>query len=487
MNTADGYDAIPYDSVAFPESHPSRLGGMARLCGFPASIPDQSRILELGCASGGNLVPMAASLPAAECVGVDFSERQIAAGRDWLKGLGLGNCTLLCGDINAVSLEGEFDYIIAHGVYSWVDREPRDSLLTLIENKLAPSGVAYVSFNTLPGWYTRSVLRDFLLFYRRSAGLAEGDFSGLRTAFESLASQTPAPDSTYGRMLQESLKKLQSHNDSYLAHEHLEPTNEAVYFTEFAEHAARHGLAYVGEARTLEGAGQGGDIGDMPAAAGEIERQQYLDFLAGTQFRRAILCRAGAELGCDKQALASLYYGCVSAMQVRVAADGKTEFAFDGGKAYFPPGPACECLKQLAAAWPEYRSAEQLGASHDDLQAWTRAGILVPRLGGHAGPSRASGERPLVAPLAREQAGSGRAVTNLRHENVQLGPFQRQLVPLLDGSRDAEALSQWIAGLIKDGTMKVNHPDAGEDVSAQLLAAQLRVLAGMGLLVDPGS
>ena len=116
MNTADGYDAIPYDSVAFPESHPSRLGGMARLCGFPASVPDQSRILELGCASGGNLVPMAASLPAAECVGVDFSERQIAAGQDWIKALGLGNCTLLCGDINGVSLEGKFDYIIASSI-----------------------------------------------------------------------------------------------------------------------------------------------------------------------------------------------------------------------------------------------------------------------------------------------------------------------------------------------------------------------------------
>jgi len=66
------YDEVPYESQSFPQSHPNRLATLGRLFGLSPAPVAQCRVLELGCASGGNLIPMAYHLPESEFVGLDL-------------------------------------------------------------------------------------------------------------------------------------------------------------------------------------------------------------------------------------------------------------------------------------------------------------------------------------------------------------------------------------------------------------------------------
>ena len=120
MTPTTTYDEIPYESSPFPETHPLVTSAVSLLFGLRAPEPESCRILELGCACGGNLIPMALSLPEARCVGLDLSTRQIADGQAIVDRLGISNIELRAASILDVTAEwGLFDYIICHGVYSW--------------------------------------------------------------------------------------------------------------------------------------------------------------------------------------------------------------------------------------------------------------------------------------------------------------------------------------------------------------------------------
>src|SRR5438034_569650 len=163
------YDQIPYPSRAFPATHPDRLYTVARLSGMNPTPVERCRVLEIGCAAGGNLMPMAETLPQSTFVGLDFSTRQIATGNEIVSALGLKNIQLLHKDIMDVGPElGSFDYIIAHGVYSWVPERVRDRLLDICDKRLVPNGVAYISYNVYPGWALRRSIRDLMHFHVRN-------------------------------------------------------------------------------------------------------------------------------------------------------------------------------------------------------------------------------------------------------------------------------------------------------------------------------
>ena len=148
------YDEVPYKSFPFPQSHPDRLATVATLFGMTPPPVEHCRVLELGCSSGGNLIPLAEQLPESRLVGIDASQRQIADGQETVRALGLTNIDLQQRDIASVRPEfGEFDYIIAHGVFSWVPNAVQDCILEICARNLAPQGIAYVSYNTYPGWH----------------------------------------------------------------------------------------------------------------------------------------------------------------------------------------------------------------------------------------------------------------------------------------------------------------------------------------------
>ena len=96
--TASSYDEIPYPSHPFEATHPDHLYTMARLFCLKPTLPDNASILELGCASGGNIIPLAVQMPNARIVGVDFSSKQIAEGQTTVDNLGLKNIRLIAAE-----------------------------------------------------------------------------------------------------------------------------------------------------------------------------------------------------------------------------------------------------------------------------------------------------------------------------------------------------------------------------------------------------
>jgi len=140
----DSYDEVPYHSAPFAETHPVNLAVLGRLFGLEPPDPDRCRFLELGCASGGNLIPMAVHLPGGWFEGIELSAAQAADGASLVAELGLANARIRQGDILDLGDDlGEFDYIVTHGVYSWVPEVVQERILGLCAEHLAPGGVAY--------------------------------------------------------------------------------------------------------------------------------------------------------------------------------------------------------------------------------------------------------------------------------------------------------------------------------------------------------
>jgi SAM-dependent methyltransferase len=294
------YDEVPYPDRIHPATHPDRLAVVATLFGMSPAPPDRCRVLELGCAGGANLIALAQTLPGSRVVGIDITPGHIAAGQQKVRSLGLTNV-----ELHAMSLVdvgeafGRFDYILCHGVYSWVPAEIRDRLLAVCSANLMPQGIAYVSYNCYPGWHARGAAREMM---RYRAGRFEDPRDRVRVAREFLrflASSVREPQAGLGRMLADEADLLDGLPDGYVFHEHLDDVNHPVYFHEFVDHAAAHGLQYLWESYV-------GELGsELPPeviravrglGAGFIEQQQFIDFLTARQFRSSLLCHEGITL-----------------------------------------------------------------------------------------------------------------------------------------------------------------------------------------------
>src|SRR5436309_1556438 len=105
-------------AAAMIGSSASTALGLARLDPTYISV---ARVLELGCAAGGNIIPLAARNPNASFIGIDLSSAQVESGRARIAQLGLSNIELRCESFSdAAAPDAAFDYIVCHGVYSWV-------------------------------------------------------------------------------------------------------------------------------------------------------------------------------------------------------------------------------------------------------------------------------------------------------------------------------------------------------------------------------
>ena len=161
--TARDYGRIQYNSKPFPQSQPSRMAALAQYFGLASAPLDRARVLELGSSSGGNIIPHALRYPDANFIGVDISRAQIDAGQARIARLGLSNIELRCASLTAIDESwGQFDYIICHGVHSWVPAPIQDAIFRVIRAVLSPVGIACVSYNVLPGWRMYQPFRDAL-------------------------------------------------------------------------------------------------------------------------------------------------------------------------------------------------------------------------------------------------------------------------------------------------------------------------------------
>ncbi|HEX3999405.1 MAG TPA: class I SAM-dependent methyltransferase [Pirellulales bacterium] len=296
---ATSYDEVPYPRLAFSYTHPSHLATIGRLLGLRPAPVDRCRVLELGCAGGSNLVPMAYGLPGSMFVGIDLAERQIADGRTFVADLGLKNVVLeqmdICAAAETLARRFEpFDYIIAHGIYSWVSDAVKDALLAACRRLLAPQGIAYVSYNCYPGGYLREITRQMCLYHSRGESDPRAFAAKNRAFLESLLKMLPAGDDPYRATVREQAANLLAERDSIMLHDVLERDNDSQLLHEFLADAASHRLQYLGDAHFSNMLGIGIDsagLEQLRRHGGVVDFQQQLDFLYGRGLATTLLCR----------------------------------------------------------------------------------------------------------------------------------------------------------------------------------------------------
>ncbi len=456
---AASYDSVPYESNPLRPTHPRNLAVMARLAGFAPPDLAGCRVLEIGCATGGNLLPMAESLPGATLVGVDLSPAQIAMAQAVVRALELRDVELHAASITDVAFApGSFDYVICHGVYSWVPQEVQAAILRVCGRVLAPNGIAYVSYNTYPGWHLRSMVRDMLLHHVRDVVAPRERIRASREFVEQLRARVHDRDSAYGRAIAEEATLLAKASDTYVFHEHLETDNRPVYFHEFAASARAHGLEYLGEALAEDDEEAAGVVGDR------LEQEQTRDFLRGRTFRRSLLGRAGIARDAVATPAVIGRLWLASPMRperatVDVAGPGVEVFTGPGGRKLSIEHPWLKAaFVLLGTRWPESvpfgdlaaEIARRLGGPPPgDAMAEILRSLRLCHAGGvlvlDPGPTVATatvGERPVASALARRMGQGSLRVSSLRHDLVELREVDRRVLTLLDGTRDRADLAR---------------------------------------------
>jgi SAM-dependent methyltransferase len=381
--TANLYDAIRYTTYPRIETHPDRLASVAVLRGMTPAPVARCRVLEIGCGDGGNLVPMAYFLPASRFMGIDLAVSALTEGNATIAALELTNIALHLGDLRELTdASGEFDYIIAHGVYSWIPADVRDRLLGLCGELLAPQGVAYISYNAWPGRRERQRLRDLVLLRLRDV---EGHARRIVKARSFLSAfGTPEADA------------MARSSDDILFHDDLAPINDPVSLDDFAAHAARHGLQYLGEA----------------------------DARAGDTFRQSLLCRAGIALEPDYTAgVMDAFHFSLREPAAAVHGDAAVEAVLGALRDTYP-------LPVAFAELEHYTGGRD--ALREILFSLVRGGAADVHV--HDFPCEEDvTERPRATRLARYQAARSHFVTSVCHCLVELTEGDRKLLLRLDG------------------------------------------------------
>jgi methyltransferase-like protein len=489
------YDQVLYPGFPLAQTHPDRLGTIAGLLGMTPARPDRSRVLELGCGEGGNLIPMALELPESEFTGIDLAERAAARGSAMSQALGLKNISLRQMDLLEAGAElGRFDYILAHGVYSWVPANVREGVLRICRANLAPHGVAYVSYNTYPGFHRRAIFRDMMLHHVRKVQDPASRYQEAVQLIAELGKYTPKGG--LARLLFEEQGQHLSETVPWAVyHDDLADTNRAFYFHEFMAEARRHQLQYLGEADFFE---MQADTYPEPvtealerfAGTDVVVKEQYLDFIKGRRFRQTLLCREEVVLDRNPgpERITELYVAS-TARPVSATPDLREGVAesFRG-----PRGAALEtdsaaakiALCRLSEIWPQTIYFPELLLGDDAARL---AGILLQgyRLGLlelHTLPAQfaaVAGELPVASPLARLQAQQSPVVTTLRHTLVEVDDaIDRCVLLLLDGTRNRGALMEGVREFVRSGAVISEEP-----VTAEPLEVRLDRLAKEALLL----
>jgi SAM-dependent methyltransferase len=244
------YDEVPYRSYPIEWTSPERLALASLLHGGPRQRLDEYRVLELGCGDGTNLIPMAYYRRHAEFVGIDAAHGRIAIASEKRSALRLDNVSFIAADLRATAgaLSGQFDFIIAHGLFSWVSRDTRDAVLELCAERLRPGGLLYVNYNARPGWNVRGLIREFLLAQTAKVSGLGARTERARAIAERMASELSESDHPYTRLLANEFRFVGENHASHTAHEYLAAHNEAYWRRAFLNLVGLYGFAYVADA-----------------------------------------------------------------------------------------------------------------------------------------------------------------------------------------------------------------------------------------------
>jgi methyltransferase-like protein len=382
---------------------------------------------------------------------------------------------------------GEFDFVISHGVYSWVPEDVQVAILSACQKLLAPNGIAYLSYNVYPGWKAKEIVRDAMLLRGGDTGTPEHRLSYARGMIDFLEEIAPA-DSVLAKAISDYRAQTLHAKDYYVLHEHLEPFNLPCYFLKLVSRANEHGLAYLADTapNTMFAVNYGDKIAQpLLAECGhsQVLVEQYLDFFVNRAFRQSLFVRAERasqiRYQLDRKQLERLHFAAsIPANSQATELDDSNQEYGESGATLVTNEPAVKAaLHALNARWPWTLSrvelqdavAQRLGAAGvasaenqneriDDLlehlimrgQVRFRLDPVLPEPA--ATPIQLDEPARRLAELTR---GDADAYTfNPWHEELTLSAVDRHLLPLLDGTRDRDALVNEILAAARKGLIQ---------------------------------
>jgi SAM-dependent methyltransferase len=473
------YDEVFYPCRACHKTHPDLLATHARLFGMSPRTIHECQVLEIGCGDGTNLISLAYGLPGSRFTGIDLADRPLAQGLGLIKRLGLDNISLSRSDLMDFPMDsGSYDYIIAHGFYSWVPLSVRDRLLEICRAMLSPNGVAFISYNCYPGGHISTMLREMMLFHIHHVTDAAARIRQARAFLQFLA-DAPVSSDEHDKMLKKEVAQICGHSAGAFYHNDLAEVNQPVYFHEFIEHAGRYGLQYLAEAEyyMMQDASLTEETQRVLRGLEEnrLLREQYLDFIRLRRFRQTLLCHQEVPIRNRPDPSVIPHLRLASPARRRddessAKPDAPAVFQNSSG------GTIMICrdmtskavMEVLAEAWPRSLDFGELMGKVDpaipaELQAEKSAlvsGIILRGYGldlvelrlHEPGFAYAAGERPNCSPLARLQLEQGEFVTNLRHVLVDIQDESiRRFIPFIDGTRDRRELAAELARINANG------------------------------------
>jgi hypothetical protein len=432
-----------------------------------------SSVLEIGCAAAGNLIPFAAEHPLARTVGIDLSEVHIDQGRRRVRALGLDNIELIQSDIAHVDLAalGQFDFIICHGVYSWVPDEVQEAILTACGQLLCPDGVAYVGYNTYPGWKAKEIVRDAMLLSVSASTTIDEKVRRARGMVDFLQ-KVAEPDSVLAKALNDYQLMAATAGDYYLLHEELEIFNTPCYFRDFVDRARAHGLDYLAEAQPeyTFAHNYGATVVDhlLDYADDQVLLEQHLDFVVNRHFRQTLLVRAEraprisrtlVRTRCRRMHFAaSLPHHATHDPALNAAIDALTDrwpWTLSWQELVDATRARLACVDIEPAPDIEARIDGLLECLIIQGQARYRLDPVLPELA--RWPVRLNEAARRMAELTREDTDA--FVFNHWHELLPLSAVDRYLLPLLDGRRDRQALLEALMNVVDQGLIRIDRDD----------------------------
>ena len=502
------YDLFPYPSYTFPQTHPDRLASIGVLYGIPVKTPTDCRVLEIGCGDGTNLLSFAYALPNSEFVGFDLSENHIRHGISAKARIGVENIDLFHKDATQIDTQelGEFDYIIAHGLLSWVPDTVRPHILNIFADCLAPHGIGYISYNTYPGCRIREIAAGIMR--TQSDGFIDPNEKVEQgIAFLEAIAGAAEVDSLYQQVLKLELEQIRERSAQNVFHDDLSDFNTPFYFKDFVSMIGPHGLQFLSEAdpiasNTLKLSVEARGLLDS-VRDDIITFEQYIDLITCRRFRSSLICRsenpidrAVSDSKVDEFYISSQVSTDLSSVNVTDA----TPVRFDGSKgaSLTVNHPLTKALLvSMKSQWPKAmpfvdllaRAFEIVGISSTEDVSKARTYILQLYLGGFVkfgcySPTFAAvvGETPVSSAFARWQISEDiENLTTLAGKNLKtLDPILRLIISMLDGTRGRVEIADEILAAIE---LPLEERERFTAALPDIIEDQLTQIASAGLLV----
>ncbi len=498
------YDDQQYKSFSYPLTSPAHLQTMANLFGLDAKTHQKARVLELGCAGGGNIIPLAYGHPEMDVVGIDLSSKQIEEGQHVIKTLGLKNVDLQHKSILDVDQSmGKFDYIICHGVFAWVDEQVKNKILEICRDQLTPQGVACISYNTMPCWNMVLHVRDMMLFHTRNISDPSEKVKQARTLLNFLNQGLQNETTPYAKFLRDEISIIARSEDYYIYHEYLEDQNNPIYFHEFVKSCNDFDLMYLadGHIATMFPGNLKESFREKISEIKDIVRVgQYMDFIRNQRFRTTLICHKDQKLNRnlkteDIEQFCLAFQGRFQESTPIESINNQEPVTYQSaGITLTLKSPVAKaCLKVLHDLYgkpisyqalikaicemtsQKEKEVKTIVNGEINLMRLVLAGMikLYPDEGNYASELTQS---PSTTGLIQYYSKAREHVPNMRHETLKLTPIERLVLQFIDGKKTVSELNEIIESKIVSKELSMKDEQGNDIVDTSQIKEKVKLI-----------